>query len=322
MELRESPREHRRPTDGRVRTANDLATEALRQAGLLGESRVVAAERFPSGKASSVWKIGLSSGHCFVFKQAHPRVVAAEALWLRAWREIGIETPEVYAHGSLDDTTPYLLMQYVAGLSVYAAIESGTLPFGETMRQTGQMLARMHAVRGTGYGTAHEDNLDGRGTGQFTSLRDQLWAEALPRGLSFGVKAAIVGDQDVHLVQRAVGVLETHARVTGPRLTHGDYRVGNMIHSGDRLVVIDPAPALTHPYVCLAYSLLLPEIEGEPFASELLAGYAEVSLIDEQALDAALVIRAGIMLNTFGRRDAELGKRIAGVFARMRDRVA
>ena len=65
-----------------------------------------------------------------------------------------------------------------------------------------------------------------------------------------------------------------------------------------------------------------PEIEGEQFASELLAGYAEVSPIDERALDASLVIRAGIMLNTFGRREAELGIRIAGVFARMRGRIS
>jgi fructosamine-3-kinase len=275
------------------------------------------------GRASTVYRIIRSNGRSVVFKSAEARVVETEAIWLRGWREIGIDTPEVYANGVLDDLTPYLLMALVDGPSVYAELAAGRLPYEETMKQTGRMLATMHTIRSIGFGSALQDHLDSAGRGQFQTLREQFAAETLPLGLSFALEVGAISAGDLDAVERAVDVLSEHVVAVGARRTHGDFRVGNMLRDGDRLVVIDPAPALTHPYICLAYSLILPELATGTMPAALLAGYDEVSPVDARALEAALLIRAGIMFNSFGRRQESVyGQRLPRVFARLRERIS
>ena len=298
----------------------DRAAEALGQAGLFGGGRVVAASPLTGGKASAVYKVSLSTGQTIVLKTADARVIETEAIWLRGWSEIGVATPAVYAYGLLADSTPYLLMELIDGPSVQSDIDAGRLPDQETMQQLGRVLATMHSIRGSGFGSAGYDHLDGAATGRFQTLREQLASEALPQGLAFAREIGAISDADLAAVERAVNVLNEHAQVTGPRRTHGDFRTGNILHSRGRLVVIDPWPALTHPYVCLAYALLLPELFAEARPVNLLAGYTEISPVDPRALDAALLIRAGIMFNSFGRRRDNIdGRSLPPLFARLRE---
>lgn len=298
----------------------DRAAEALRQAGLLGGSQVVAAESLTGGHTSSVYRVHLSTGQSVILKMAPARVVEAEALWLQGWRKIGVHTPEFYANGVFADATSYLLMEYVDGPRVRSEVEAGPLPYQETMRQLGQILATMHSIGGFGFGSAGYDHLDASGAGKLPTLRAQLASEALPEGLSFAREIGAISESDVQAVERAVDLLHEHTILTGPRRTHGDFRAGNVLRAGGRLVVIDPWPALTHPYLCLAYALLLPELSMDTPPVDLLAGYAEVAPVDPQALDAALLIRAGIMFNTFGRRrETGQGRHLPALFARLRE---
>ena len=299
----------------------DRATEALRQAGLLGDRRVVAMEPMTGGQTSSVYKVSLSTGCPLVLKIADARVIATEALWLRGWRDVGVDTPEVYAHGVLADSTPYLLMEHIEGPNVRAEVDAGRLPETGTMRRAGRMLAMMHAVPGSGFGSAGYGHLDASGIGRFQTLREQLHSEALPRGLSFAVEAGGISASDLPAVERAIDTLSEHALATGPRRTHGDFRTGNILHNRGRFVVIDPWPSLTHPYLCLAYSLLLPELHTGSVPVDFLAGYEEASPVDVRALDAALLIRAGIMFDSFGRsRRPVYAEGLPTVFARLRGR--
>ncbi|MCC7372159.1 MAG: phosphotransferase [Chloroflexi bacterium] len=293
--------------------------QAIRAAGLFRGDRVLATERMAQGKASTVYRVWLRSGRDVVFKSAPASVVETEALWLRGWQTVGVETPEVYAHGVLPDGTPYLLMEFVAGPSVESEIAAGRLQYDETQRRIGRMLAAMHAVRAEGFGWAGEDHLDEAGRGCFATLREQLAAEKLPRGLRFALEVGAISEQDLGAVERAVDVLSEHVLLTGSRRTHGDFRTGNMLLRGERLVVIDPSPAATHPYICVAYSVLLEELEAGALPVSFLEGYGEVWPIDARALDAALLIRAGIMFDSFGRRrETECGRRLPSVFARLR----
>src|SRR4051812_42794204 len=171
--------------------------EALRQAGLLGAGHVTRLEPLSGGKASMVHRVTVSNGRSVVLKSAEARVVETEALWLRGWREIGVDTPEVYANGVLADQTPYLLMELVDGPSVYAEIEAGRLPYEETMRQLGRMLATMHTLPGTGFGSALQNHLDSTGLGKFGTLRTQLEAETLPLGLTFAQEIGAISERDM-----------------------------------------------------------------------------------------------------------------------------
>jgi fructosamine-3-kinase len=115
--------------------------------------------------------------------------------------------------------------------------------------------------------------------------------------------------------------LGAHAVEIGPRRIHGDFRAGNMIRHAHRLVVIDPTPALTHPYLCLAYSLLEPPLFADVSMADFLAGYQEVTPVEPTLLNAALLVRAGIMFDSFGRRrHTEHGLKIPALFARQRER--
>ena len=298
----------------------ERATEALCQAGVLGGARVVAAEALTGGQVSSVYKVLLSTGRAVVLKIAKAGVIETEALWLRGWRDIGIDTPEIYGNGVLADATPFLLMEFVEGPDVRSEMEAGRLPYLETLRRIGRMLGTMHSIRGSGFGSSQEGHLDRSGNGRFQTLREQLTSEMLPRGLAFALEVGAISTSELPYVERAVDVLSEHALVTGPRRTHWDFRAGNMLRNGDRLVVIDPTPGLTHPYLCLAYSLLLPELHTGIVPIELLAGYEEVSPVDARALDAALLLRVWIMFNSLGRkRDTIYPQRLPQVFARLRE---
>jgi aminoglycoside phosphotransferase (APT) family kinase protein len=227
----------------------------------------------------------------------------------------------VYGTGLLSDGTPYLLMEYLEGPSVEADVEAGRLPFEGTMRTIGRMLATMHTIRGTGFGSSHWDHLDSSGNGRFATLGEHLFAEHLARGLAFATDLGAISQRDREAVDRAVSLLSEHAEVIGPRRIHGDFRTGNMIHNGDRFVVIDPTPALTHPYLCLAYSLLEPPLFADVSMDDFLAGYQEVTPVDVRLLDAALLVRVGIMFDTFGRRrHTEHGLKIPALFTHQRER--
>ena len=140
------------------------------------------------------------------------------------------------------------------------------------------------------------------------------------RGLSFALEVGDISESDLAPVERAVDVLSEHVLTTGSRLTHGDFRTGNTLLNGGRFVIIDPAPALTHPSLCLAYTLLLEELHTAILPLDFLSGYQEVSPVDARALDAALLIRAGIMFNSFGRRrETDYGRRLPEMFARLRE---
>ena len=145
----------------------DRAEEALRQADVLGAARVVAAEPLTGGQVSSVYKVLLSTGRAVVLKVANARVVETEALWLRGWRDIGIDTPEVYGNGVLADGTPFLLMEFVEGPTVRSELKAGRLPAQETQRRMGRMLATMHSIRGSGFGSSQEGHLDAPATDDF-----------------------------------------------------------------------------------------------------------------------------------------------------------
>jgi hypothetical protein len=128
-----------------------------------------------------------------------------------------------------------------------------------------------------------QDRYDSSSIGRYQNLREQLASEAWPRGLSFALEVGGISDNDLKSVERAVDLLSEHSLVTESRRTHGDFRTGNMLRNRDRLVVIDPSPELTHPYLCLAYTLLLPELHTGILPVDFLSGYEEASPVDTRA---------------------------------------
>ncbi|XP_037773144.1 uncharacterized protein LOC119568771, partial [Penaeus monodon] len=79
----------------------------------------------------------------------------------------------------------------------------------------------------------------------------------------------------------------------GSSFVHNDFRAGNIIYNESKpqpFAVIDPGPEFTHPYLCLAYSLLLEEVHGANDPADLRRGYGDVSPIDDSRCSHRTVI--------------------------------
>ena len=82
-------------------------------------------------------------------------------------------------------------------------------------------------------------------------------------------------------------------RIAIPSLTHNDFRPYNMFYTRPKITIFDPFPRITHPMMCLGGTILKAMLEGggDAEVSEILKGYREIGEVDENVLDAAIVLR-------------------------------
>lgn len=82
-------------------------------------------------------------------------------------------------------------------------------------------------------------------------------------------------------------------------------------------VVIDPTPALTHPYLCLAFNLILDEMHNGFASDHRLAGYSEVTTIVPKVLAAAAVVKSCLMFPSWGKdRESAYARNLLALYRR------
>lgn len=125
-------------------------------------------------------------------------------------------------------------------------------------------------------------------------------------------------DSEMHLVDTARDLLTTHWDRPHGSLIHGDFRAGNVLYDAahpEPYTVIDPHPAISHPYLCLAYSLILPEVHGShDHAIYIRQGYDEISPIVDDALRAARFLKALELLPRWGQPDRQIAPQLRQLF--------
>ena len=93
---------------------------------------------------------------------------------------------------------------------------------------------------------------------------------------------------------------------TKASLTHNDFKPYNILATKPELTVIDCDPRITHPAMCLASTLLRTLTRDESFqkeeAEQILEGYRSITLISDQVLSAAMVLRSMKTLHTWQRK--------------------
>jgi hypothetical protein len=277
------------------------------------------------GSASIVYKLIDAEGTTRVLKTVPDAdFLRAEAAFLNAWREIGVRTPTVYDLGQLDEAGdfPYLLLDFIEGENLLSLLEQDQLPGPKVLQDTGALLARMHTVRGVGFGPIQFQA--GQLIGQFASLGEAMTEGDFQQALQINLAHQRLDEADIAVVQTAIELLDRHSTVTGPVYAHTDFRAGNIIYQAqeaDPYVIIDPAPQLWHPYRCLAYSWVLEEIHGRRDPIDLLTGYRQITAIDQSIFDAAILLTTADLLSRWGHDDHPYAANLRALFQTTRQTI-
>jgi len=307
----------------------EVLDQSLRN-GLITDKTIVAIELIPDGNTSAVYKLVDDSGDAIVLKTGWSTawshdVLAAEAIFLDRWHSCGVNTPVVIDFKVLEGPikVPVLLMEYVAGQSMGGLLDQPKAASDGVERVMGTLQAKMHTVKATGYGASGDGNVHvdgGNISGRFASLRECLAGEGLEKKIHLGTQNGQIEARDRPAIERAIALLDSHASHIGPSLTHNDFHFRNLFYDPSRpfpYVVIDPTPALTHPYLCLAFNLILDEMHNGFASDHRLAGYSEVTAIVPNVLAAATVIKSCLMFPSWGKdRESAYARNLLTLYRR------
>lgn len=188
--------------------------------------------------------------------------VAAEAAGLRWLAEAGaVPVPEVLARDS--------------GCLIIEWVEPGGSSSSAASR-FGRELARLHAAGADAFGASWPGTIAGL---PLPNDRGSRWADWYPAArllpyARIGRDAGTLTSADVRLIESAAACC---ARLAGPpeppSRIHGDCWSGNVLWSGGRGWLIDPAAHGGHRETDLAMLALF----GAPYLNQIMAGYQDVA---------------------------------------------
>ncbi|MFN3945204.1 MAG: fructosamine kinase family protein [Allosphingosinicella sp.] len=246
-------------------------------------------ERLAGGELSEVLLMRRPDGRLSVAKSSP--AAGAEAAMLRALAGAGIPTPAVEG-----EHPPVLILEHVANDGVLSP---------KAWREIGAALARLHAVRGEGYGWPVDYaigtvELDNRVSGDWP----RFWAEQRL------VSAARLLDRPwrERVDRAAARMADLLPAAPPPALLHGDLWTGNILVRDGRLAaLIDPACYHGDPEFDLAMLTLF----AEPPA-EFHEAYGAPRQGAEERRPAYQLFPALVHLRLFGQPYAAMADRLLG----------
>lgn len=300
-------------------------------------------EAMVGGNASPVYKLTLDNGENRVLKFADElHWLRVEMHFLERWAAEGIRTPAIIRAGSIeldaaDSPGAYLLMECLKGENLFPLMEAGKLDNPAILHDLGGILAQMHTTTASGYGEicfspqAAGEEIAGAWSTFSDSLQDQSWQTVIQAN----VDNSTCTENDFRIIEAAAARLDQQrnsylsdhesknrqSNFTQSRgsYVHNDFRAGNIIYLPNeprQYAVIDPGGELNHPYLCLAYSLILEEIHGTNDPLNFQRGYASVTPLNEEALHAALFLKALTLLPRWGRDGQPYAAALHALFVR------
>jgi len=293
-------------------------------AELLAGQRISALEEMTGGNTSKLYKIKTGDG-TFVLKLGEEAdYLRAEAAFLERWREIGVRTPKVYHFGHLNAASdqPFLILEFIDGQNLFHLLETGQLPAPDILRELGLIQARLHQIKGHGFGRVVFQGEAFRG--EYGSFREEMAAAEFQEEIRINLQAGRLREQDLVAVQNAIAIVHRHAQQVGPVLAHTDFRAGNVLYvaaAEPPYVVIDPNPWMTHPYMCLAYSFVLETVHAKNDPIHLLAGYSKVTEIEPAVLTAASLLVTVSLLSRWGHASHPYAGNLLHLFAETKEKL-
>jgi aminoglycoside phosphotransferase (APT) family kinase protein len=306
-------------------TIDQIVAEVVQSPQILNAyigADVTALNPLAGGNVSYVFQATLADGRTRVAKFSDSYAwLKSEKIFLETWSNVGIPTPQIYACRRMqqEPEVALLVMEHVAGQNLFVLMEAGKVPAVTVLYDLGTLLAQMHQPTAQGYGppiiTDSTDKIAGPYENVQALLAHGEWAEAIAANLA----NTTLKPREIELVQQAASMLDMQRGNESSCYAHTDFRAGNIIYNPDvpqPYTIIDPNPELTHPYLCLAYSLLLTEIHGRDDPQHMRQGYETITAIDDATLHAAIFLKALFLLPRWGQPGEPYAKMLHTVYSR------
>lgn len=260
---------------------------------------------FPDGDISVVFLVNQQDQPYVVKMVDRTGVIEAESWCYQKWAENGVKTPNVINVHSKDNKLPVsvLVMEYIPAKSLDNVHDTQSRIDNGISYQMGVNLARIHKIKGTGYGEPTSENIL---VGMYKSLSSLLDEELLREKIPALLSQQLLTQKDLDFVIKAVAVLEKDiTNGMTPSLLHNDYGPNNILNTHP-LTVIDPGPKLGHPVLCLALPLLKSKARnmelGQIETDEILKGYREITPIEDNIITAGQIIRSIYLIDTWNKK--------------------
>lgn len=292
------------PREVQLRTNARKTLDSVIKAGVLPDSNVKEIKAFGSGITSAVFKVVTETSPFVVKMTIEGGGSGAEATFLEEWKKQGVRVPQVLKARPADSQidADILIMEYIDKPILSESTTSEERVRKGISREMGRVLALMHKAKGTGFGLPVRGN---ETQGKYMTFRQEMEEMSLGKKIAELFQVQLIGSKEKEAMARAIDILEQDIiNGTRPTLTHNDFSPGN-IFSTEPITVFDPDPKITHPAIDLAYATFMPLVRKDSNpkeTQEILAGYRDVSPMDDKILAAATILRGLRKLRTWQRR--------------------
>jgi fructosamine-3-kinase len=235
-----------------------------------------------------------SPGIIYVAKMAStPESVEREVVFYKEWSKQDVKTPEVLKLHTADKKVPVSIvsLEYINSPILSQQYDVEKRVKTGVSREMGRTLARMHKAKGKGFGVPTSRD---RTKGSFATFKEEYQGAFLRRKADWLIAQTVLTNKDILGIKTAINIIEKDVLAgMRPALTHNDFRPYN-IFASKPMTVFDPNPRISHPYICLALSLVGSDVETDPFSKnerdEILLGYSEITAINNRVLSAAIIL--------------------------------
>ncbi|KKQ23933.1 MAG: hypothetical protein US62_C0012G0016 [Candidatus Woesebacteria bacterium GW2011_GWA1_37_8] len=271
--------------------------------GLFHGENILSITPFTQGESSVVFKVVTESSPSVVKMTPEAGGVEAESHFLLAWEKEGIKIPQIISIRPQDKEIPVsiLVSEFIDSALLIDALTTQQMIEKGISKELGRMLAKMHRAKGKGFGFPIVGN---ENHGSFETFSEEMEKTLFGDRISWLLTHGVLNQFDVDVAHGAVEILEADIQKGGlPSLTHNDFATYNMFAT-EPITIFDPDPRITHPAICLAYTLLKSQVNEYPDlteSSEILSGYREITPIDDETIAAGIVLRGIRKIHTWHR---------------------
>lgn len=245
---------------------------------------------FQEGVSSLVCLIE-SSDKKYVLKiSLRPKNLNTEAIFLKEWESIGVNTPHVFEDGFINDH-PYTLMQYIDAKTVSQYFKENEFD-RKVFFQMGEILNKMHTVKAVGYGKPKSN-----GEGEFKDFKSWLYEdEHNQRQIAYVKEHNLLPEETFGSIEKAREILLEYSLNSESVYCHDDFAPYNVLNTNP-LTPFDPVCMYNISYLDLGKSviqMLSGDSKDLESIDQFLEGYfsSRNQKLDKKVLHASILFNA------------------------------
>jgi hypothetical protein len=249
---------------------------------------------FDNGIGSVVCKISDKNGDYAVKTALNTNSILIESEFYKSWEQNGVSVVRVLKMIKPTDGQPmaYEILEYMEGERTSAKLSKLNIENLVLYFQLGEQLGLMHKSRAQGFGTPQLSHII---EGQFPTFSLEIQHSLNEEQLNYLEKEGVFTANERETVSKCILILtDDIAKGRLPCFNHNDLGLHNTFGL-EKVIIFDPVPRITHPYMDLATTILWASLTNsrEAAIEEVKKGYMRSSResISLDVLNAAIYLR-------------------------------